>query len=141
MTTSIFFHASGGLAAAGYLAELQFVQIFGSDFFSGSYVSQRVQKEPTVCDQQIGVGLARVIDVLSAVAAPAAINRPFSVDVADTFLARRALPERGLGERDSFADVFSDPLVPAEPGGGETSLTVDPGFCDPESRREFLIHL
>jgi len=126
---------------ARYLAKLQLVQVFRRDFFGGSYVSERVEKKPATGSDEIGVRFARMVDVLSAVATKAAVNGPFFVDVADTLLARCALPALGLSERDFFSDVFGDQLVPAEPRGGETSRTVDAGFCDPESRCEFLIHL
>jgi hypothetical protein len=72
-----------------------------------------------------------MVDVLSAVATKAAVNGPFFVDVADTLLSWRALPALSLGERDLFSDVFGDPLVRAETPGGETPVTVNPGFCYP----------
>ena len=72
-----------------------------------------------------------MVDVLSAVAAKAAVNGPFSVDVADTLLSWRALPALSLGERDLFSYVFGDPLVLAETRNCETPVALNPGFCDP----------
>jgi hypothetical protein len=82
-----------------------------------------------------------VVDILSAITATTSVNGPFGVDIADTFLARRASSALGLSEGDPFSHVLSDLLVSAEVNGGETSLAVDAGLCDQESWREALIHL
>ena len=116
------------MAAALGLIEFQFVQVLSGDFFGWSYVSERVQKEPPFRNDQIGVRITRMVNVLSTVAARAAINGPFFVDVADAFLARFALPELSFSERDFFADVFGDALVVAETGSREAPLAVNRGF-------------
>jgi hypothetical protein len=82
-----------------------------------------------------------MIDVLRAVAAPASVDGPLSVNIADAFLAGGASSSRSFRHRDSFADVLSDLLVLAEGDNGETPLPVDSGCCYCESGRESLVHL
>jgi len=116
------------------------MKIVRRDFFSGRNIPERVQKETSVSYDDIRVRIARMVDVLGSIAAQAAINGPFKVDVRDTFLAWSALPALGLGKRDPLADVLSDLLILAEPRSGETALTINSGFCDLESGRESQIH-
>src|SRR5512141_1775828 len=82
-----------------------------------------------------------MIDVLRAVAAPASVNGPLSVNITDALLARGASSALSFRQRDSFSLVLCDLLVLAEENCGETPFSVDFGSCDCESGRESLIHL
>lgn len=78
-----------------------------------------------------------MVNVLCAVTAAASVNGPFTVDVAYALFARRASSALSFGEGDSFPHVLCNLLVPAEGDSGETSLSVDVRFCNPESVRKF----
>lgn len=119
------FTASVRPAAALDLIGVQFIQVVCRDLFAWSYLSKSMDKDPPFQNDHVRVRLARVINVLGAIAAPAPVNRPFTVNITDAFITRRTPPALGFGQRNSFSHVLSDLLVLAEENCSETAFPVN----------------
>ncbi len=59
--------------AASFLVGMQRVDVINGDLFAGTYIAQGVEENMPVDDLHIAVGLARMINVVRAVAAVAAV--------------------------------------------------------------------
>lgn len=107
------------------------------DFFAGVDVSQSKEQDMAVQSSHEGIWLARVIDVVRAVAAPRAVQTEAPIDVADTQNLTMACAPASFKVRDPLAGVLSY-LPPAfEMSGGKAALTVNPRLADCEAVREF----
>lgn len=127
------FITSSRAASTRCLVGVQFVEIVRCDLFAGSDFSEGVNKDPLFKNNHGRVRLARMIDVLGAVAASASINGPIRIDITDALCANRAPSALSFSQRNSFSHIFSDPLVMMEWNRGETSFSVYSGFPYRES--------
>ena len=84
----------------------------------------------TINGLHVRVRLARVIDVMRAVAAAAAVQTPAAIDVADAQDAPIAGSFSRFEIRYSLADVFSDLLAVTEMNSCETAFAVDWRFAN-----------
>jgi hypothetical protein len=143
VTAELYFidRSATGLSAAAtsFLVGMERLDIINGDFLAGQYLAQGVEKYVPVDDLHVAVGLARVIDIVCAVAAPAAVNAPSPVYVADSQLGamRAAL---GFAARNSFARVLCDLPSALEYHGRKAAFAVDPGLADSEPVRQFQSH-
>ena len=78
----------------------------------------------------VDVWLARVIDVMRAVATTAAVQTPAAIDIADAQNAPIAGSFSRFEIRYSLADVFSDLLAVTEMNSCETAFAVDWRFAN-----------
>lgn len=79
---------------------------------------------------QVDVRLARVIDVVRAVAATAAVQTPAAVDIADAQDATIAGPSHRFKIRYAFAGVLSDLFAATEMNSCETAFAVNWRFAN-----------
>src|SRR5215212_1950141 len=133
--------AAAGLRAAGAALGVRVERrdVVHGDLFAGAYVAQGVELDVAVEDFHVGVGRARVVDVVCAVAAAAAVDAPLLVEGADAEHPAVGPPVR-LGVRDALARVVRDLFASREAGGGEAPTAVDARFFDGESGRELHSH-
>jgi hypothetical protein len=111
--------------------------VVDGDFFAGVDVSQSKEQDMAVQSSHEGIWLARVIDVVRAVAAPRAVQTEAPIDVADTQNLTMACAPASFKVRNPLAGVLSY-LPPAyEMSGGKATLTVNPRLADCEAVREF----
>ena len=131
------FIASGSAASACRLVRVQFVQVIGCDLFTRRDFSEGINEDPAVGDDYARVRLTRMIDVLSAVAAPASVNGPFVIHITDALFARLVPSALSFSQWDPLAHVLSNLLVLVEGNAGETAFSVDSGFSNREPERKF----
>ncbi len=87
------------------------VLIIDRDLFAGSNIPQRKEQDVAEDRLHVGVRFARVIDVVRAVAAAAAVQTPATIDVADAqFGSMRAALSFEI--RNAFAGILGN-LAPA----------------------------
>ena len=84
----------------------------------------------TVNCLHVDVRLARVIDVVRAVAAAAAVETPAAIDVADAQDATIAGPSSRFEICYSLAGVLSDLFAATEMNSCETAFAVNWGFAN-----------
>src|SRR5712691_1122056 len=100
------------------------VLVIDGDLFTGSNVPQRKEQDVTVDGFHVSVRFARVVDVMRAVPAAAAVQTPTAVNVTDAQLCsmRTAL---SLEIGNAFAGVLSDLAAASKTNRRETASTVD----------------
>lgn len=84
----------------------------------------------TVNGFQVDVRLARVIDVVRAVAAPAAVQTPAAIDIADTQDATITGPFSRFEICYSLAGVLGDLFAATEMNSRETAFAVNWRFTN-----------
>ena len=87
----------------------------------------------------ISVWRARVIDIMSAVAAAAAVKTPAVIDAANPKYAPMR-PAVGLEVRDALAAVFSNFSPTLEGNRGEAALAVNRGLFYRQTNRQPWLH-
>ena len=103
--------------------------IIDRDLFAGLDVAQGDEEYVIVKDLHVGVGLAGVIDVVSAVAATAAIEAPAIIDCTDAQPAPVG-PAIRLGLCNFLAGVFRYFPSSLEVRNRKTTLALDWRFLD-----------
>jgi len=89
---------------------------------------------------QEAVGLTGVIDVLSRVAADAAVDAPISVETADVNPLLTSDPPDNLIAGYSLTDIFGNFVPFAERFRRETTLSVDGRLASSDSGHPILFH-
>src|SRR2546425_6664122 len=109
---------------------MQSVLVIDRNLFTRPDVAQRKEHYVTVNGFNVGVRLARVIDVVGAVAAMAPIQAPAAINIADA----QDAPIAGSSSRFeicySLAGVFSDLLAPPKMNSCKTALAVNWRFAN-----------
>jgi hypothetical protein len=103
-------------------------------FISRLNISQGDKKNVVIEDLHESVWLARMIDVMSTIAAPATVQTPALVYPADT-QTPSASPAPRFRCRDFFAGVFGYLAPPLEMGRCKTATPLNGGFPDCQARR------
>src|SRR5882724_823639 len=100
------------------------VLVIDRDLFAGSNVPQSKEQDVAEDRLHVGVRFARVVDVVGAVAAAAAVQTPTPVDVADAQLGsmRAAL---SFEIRNALAGVLGNLATAAKTNRREATLAVD----------------
>ena len=114
--------------------------IIERDLFAGAYVAQGIEEDVPVDDLHIAVGLARMVDIVRAVAAATAVDTPSSVYVADAQLGAASAPSC-FPVRDSFARVLSDFSPARERNRRKAALAIDRRFAYRQAVRQFEFHI
>lgn len=94
-------------------------------FLAGQYVAQGVKLYVPAQDFHKAIRVAGMIDVVCAVAAPAAVNTPTPVNRADTQHAPPFGSALGFGVRDSLARVVRDFFTALKRDGRKASPAVN----------------
>ena len=103
---------------------MQRLFIIDRDLFAGLDVTQRDEENVIIKDLHERVGRARVVDVMSAVAAATSIETPATIHLADP----QHLPVRAstsFSVADQLAGVLRDLVSSLEWKGGEATSAVD----------------
>jgi hypothetical protein len=113
-----------GSAVTALRIGMQRLLVIHRDLFARMYVAQSKEHYVPMDSPHVSIRFARVIDVMSAIAAAAAVNAPDAVQVADTQLGsmRAAL---SFAIRNSLARVFGDLAPVWEMDSRKTALAVD----------------
>ena len=85
----------------------------------------------------VSVRIAGVIYVMRSVPTARAVDAPPAVDVADAQVKPALRPSSCFKVRNALAGILSDFLSALEWAHRETAATVNTGFLDGETRREF----
>ena len=104
---------------------MQSLFIVDRDFLAGSYIPSRKEQNVTVDSFHISGRVARMIDVVRAVAPTRAIQAPPPVDVTDAQDAPVARAPARFKIRNSLTRVFGNLSSAREPDGGEASLSIN----------------
>ena len=95
------------------------------DLVAGMNVAPRDEKNVAVENFDVAVRLARVVDVVSPVAADTPVKTPVRINGADAQLAAAVCAARDLPARYFLARVLRDLVAFGKEGGGETSSPVN----------------
>lgn len=95
------------------------------DFIAGMNVVPRDEKNVAVEDFDVTIRLARVVNIVSSVAADAPVETPIRINGADAQLAASSCAVRDLAARYSLPRVLRDLVAFREEGGGKTSSPVN----------------
>ena len=117
--------ARGRAAAAELRVVVIRLAVVQRQLLAGFDVAQCVDVDVAVRDAHETVWLARVVDVLRAVAAAAAVDAPLRIYRADVQAAFAAHAPRGFDARDALARQLGHLLSSAERYGRETALAVN----------------
>ena len=98
--------------------------VINRDLFSGVDIAQREKNKVIVVDLHEGIRAARVIDVVSAVSAAAAVETPTIVDLTNPEHPSMSTPPR-FGVGDFLAGVLGDLVSLFERYGGEAAFAVN----------------
>ncbi len=104
---------------------MQGVFVIDRDLFARRNIAQGKEQHLSVKRLYESVGRARVINVMSAVSAAAAVQAPASINVADAQDATTAGSSGCFPIRNPLAGVFSDLFPARERDGRKTSFAVD----------------
>jgi len=109
---------------------MQRVFIIDRDFFAGSNIAQGKEKHVTVNSFHESVGLARMIDVVRAVAATRSVQTEATIDVADAQDATvsRSFPRFQI--RNSLAGIFGNLLSTTKSARRKAALAIDWRFLN-----------
>ena len=99
--------------------------VVNRDLFARLNISQGKKQDVAIKRPHITVRLARVVDVMSSVAAACAVQAPASIDIADAQNATVARALLRFKIRYSFACVLGDLSAAFEKNGCETTAAVD----------------
>lgn len=111
--------------------------VINRDLFTGFDVPPGEEQHVTIERLHVGVRIAGMIDEMGSVPTTRAVQAPPTVDVADAQVQPALGPSLRFGVRNAFAGILSDFLSALEWLRRETAATVDSGFLDGETRREF----
>ena len=102
---------------------MESVFVIDRDLFARTDVAECKEQHVAVDRAHKGVGRARVVDIVRAIAPTAAIKAPLAIDVADAQL-RAVCPPFGFAIRNSLAGVFGN-LAPAlKSNRGKAATTI-----------------
>src|SRR5574341_105359 len=104
--------------------------VIDRNFFAGLDIAQSEEQHVTIHRPHVGVWLAGMIHVMSAVAAARTVQTEATVDVADAQDATLARALLSFEVSDSFAGVFGYLLAARKKNGGETAFAVYFRFAD-----------
>ncbi len=119
---------------------MQSLFVIDGNFFAGMNVSQSKEQYVPVQILHEGVRLARVIDVMRAVTAAAAIQAQTAVDVADAQDSAVAAAPGGFEIRDTLARVLGDLFAARKQHRSKAASAVDAGLFDSETGCELKLH-
>lgn len=103
---------------------MQSIFVVDSNLFTRSDVAQGEEQDVAIDGLHVSIRLARMVDVMRAVAASAAIKTPTTVDVADAqFGSMCATLSFEIGN--AFAGVLGDLTTAPKANSGETTFAVD----------------
>jgi hypothetical protein len=125
------------LSAAGAALRIRVKcrDVIESDLFAGIDVTQGHKEDVAVGDFHVGVRIARVIDVVSAVSAAAAVDTPTPVYCADSQQIPLCTPI-GLGVCDPLTRILGNLTASAECNGRETPLAIDGALSNFQAGRD-----
>ena len=126
-------------AATSFLVGVERLYVIDRDLFAGPNVAQRIEEYVPVDDFHVAVGLARMVDVMRAVAATAAVNTPLRVDLTDAQLGTVGAPFC-LPRRYSFARILRDLPSAPEMSRRKAALAVNRGLAYRQPLRQFQSH-
>ena len=113
--------------------------VIDGDLFPGFNVAQSKEEHVTVKCFHVSVRPARVVDIVRAIPAAAAIQTPAAIDVTDAQLGPTG-PALGFKVRDSFTGVLGDLSPALEKGRGKTASAIDCRFPDREACGQLELH-
>ena len=137
---SLFINCSAtGLCAtaAAFLVGMKCINVINGDLFAGADIAQGVEEDVPVDDLHVAVGLTRMIDVVRAVSAVAAVQTPSSVYVADAQLGTATGAALRLPVRDSFARILRDFASTRKVNRRKATLAVDMRLAYRQPVRQF----
>ena len=109
---------------------MQGIFIVDRNLFARADIAQREKEHVAVKRPHVGVRSARVIDVVRAVAAPAAVQTPAAIDIADTQDATITGPFSRFEICYSLAGVLGDLFAATEMNSRETAFAVNWRFTN-----------
>lgn len=118
---------------------MQRVLVVYCDFLARSYVSKRDEKNVVIGNLHISIRLARMIDVVSAIPAPTAIQTPTFIDATNPEFDAVG-PTSRFRVRDSLASVFCNLVPMFEVRRRKTASADDGRFFYRETRRKVKFH-
>src|SRR6185369_14166758 len=127
-------------AVATLGVRMQCLFVVDGDFFAGVNIAQREEQYVAVQILHVGVRLARMIDVMRAVAAPGAVQTATAVDVADAQDSAVATELRSFEIRDAFARVLRDLFSARKKLGGKATSAINARRFDREPWCELNFH-
>jgi len=132
--------ASLRTAVATLGVRMQCLFVVDGDFFAGVNIAQREEQYVAVQILHVGVRLARMIDVMRAVAAPGAVQTATAVDVADAQDSAVTTALRSFEIRDAFARVLRDLFSARKKFGGKATSAINARRFDREPWCELNFH-
>ncbi len=104
---------------------MQCLFVIDRNFFAGLDVAEREEEYVAVEDLHVGIRLARMVDVMRAIAAAAAVPAPAMIDGADPQHPAILSPPRSLGIGNQLASILSDLFPTRKAKRCETTSAVD----------------
>src|SRR6266436_2254888 len=109
-------------------------------FVTGTNVAQREEHYVPIDRPHIRVRFARMVDVMSPIAAATAIDTPDPVNITDAQLCSMSTPLR-FSIRNSLARVFGDLAPLRKKDGSKAAPAIDVRFLNRETGCEVQRHL